>query len=121
MREKRLICVTCPVGCEISVRIEDGKVTQVTGNRCPRGEVYARQEAVDPVRVVPTSVKVLAGERPLVSVKTDRPVPKRLISDIMELVRSLSVEAPVEIGQVISENLLNTNANLVATRPIHRT
>lgn len=120
MIEKKLICVSCPVGCEISVGIVDGKVTQIRGNRCPRGEAYACQEAVDPVRVVPTSVKVIAGERPLVSVKTDRPVPKRLISELMELVRTLAVEAPVEIGQVLVENILNTEANLVTTRSVER-
>jgi CxxC motif-containing protein len=118
--EKRLICVSCPVGCEISVKTEGDKVVEITGNRCPRGETYARQETIAPMRVLPTSVKVLNGEWPLVSVKTDHPVPKDLIAKIMERVRTLAVEAPVGIGQVIAENLLGTDANLVATRNIHR-
>jgi CxxC motif-containing protein len=109
MMEKKLICVSCPVGCEILV-----------GNRCPRGETYARQETIAPMRVLPTSVKVHNGEWPLVSVKTDRPVPKDLITEIMKLVRSLAVEAPIDIGQVIAEDLLDTDANLVATRNVQR-
>ncbi|MEA1871106.1 MAG: DUF1667 domain-containing protein [Candidatus Bipolaricaulota bacterium] len=118
--EKKLICVSCPVGCEISVKTEGDRVVEITGNRCPRGEIYARQETIAPMRVLPTSVKVHNGEWPLVSVKTDRPVPKDLIAEIMELVRTLSVEAPVNIGQIIAEDLLDTDANLVATRNIHR-
>ena len=120
MMEKKLICVSCPVGCEILVKTEGDKVVEITGNRCPRGETYARQETIAPMRVLPTSVKVRNGEWPLVSVKTDRPVPKHLIAEIMELVRALAVEAPVDIGQVIAEDLLGTDANLVATRNVHR-
>ncbi|MCD6129243.1 DUF1667 domain-containing protein [Candidatus Bipolaricaulota bacterium] len=118
--KKRLICISCPVGCELTVEVENGKVISVSGNRCPRGEAYAREEAVEPRRVLATSVKVLGGELPLVSVKTDRPIPKNLIPQIMELVKGLSVNAPVELGQVILENLLDTGAKLVATRAVPR-
>ena len=116
--EKKLICVSCPIGCEIAAEIENGVVTRVTGNRCPRGEAYACQEAIDPMRVLPTNVRVTGGELPLVSVKTDRPVPKRLIWQIMDYIRTLSVDAPVKIGQVLAENILGTEANLIATREL---
>ena len=116
--EKKLICVSCPIGCELTARIENGVVTSVTGNRCPRGEAYARQEAIDPMRVLPTSVRVIGGELPLVSVKTDQPVPKRMIWQIMDHIRTLSIEAPVKIGQVLAENIMETGANLVATREV---
>jgi len=116
--EKRLICVSCPIGCEVTVKIEDGKAVGVSGNRCPRGESYARQEAIDPMRILPTSVRVVDGELPLVSAKTDQPVPKRLISPIMDYIRTLSIDAPVEIGQVMTEKLPGTEARLVATREV---
>jgi len=116
--EKKLICVSCPVGCEITAEIVEGAVTRVTGNRCPRGGVYARQEAIDPMRVLPTSVRLVGGDRPLVSAKTDQPVPKRLICQIMDYIRTLSIDAPVEIGQVMTENLPGTEARLVATREV---
>ena len=119
MMEKKLTCVSCPIGCGITVRIENNVVTRIAGNQCPRGETYAQQEAIDPMRVLPTSVRVIGGELPLVSVKTDRPVPKRLILRIMNYVRTLSIEAPVKIGQVVAEHLLGTSASLVATREVH--
>ena len=116
--EKKLICVSCPVGCEITAEIDESVITRVTGNRCPRGGAYANQEAIDPMRVLPTSVRVIGGNLPLVSVKTDQPVPKRLIWEIMDYIRTLSVDAPVKIGQVLTENVLGTEANLVATREV---
>jgi len=116
--EKNLICVSCPIGCEVTVKMENGEIVDVSGNRCPRGEAYARQEAIDPMRVLPTSVRVIGGNLPLVSVKTDQPVPKRLIWEIMDYIRTLSVDAPVKIGQVLTENVLGTEANLVATREV---
>ena len=34
---KELICICCPMGCHLSVDIENKKVN---GNTCKRGEVY---------------------------------------------------------------------------------
>ncbi len=62
MTEKRILCISCPVGCEMTVAIEDGRVLRVDGNRCPRGKHYAEQEAVEPMRVLPSSVKVVGSE-----------------------------------------------------------
>ena len=43
-------CIMCPLGCEMTVTIEDGAVTRVTGNICPRGPKYAQDEVVAPKR-----------------------------------------------------------------------
>ena len=111
-------CVSCPLGCFLRVKLKDGKIERIEGNRCPRGEAYAREEITDPKRVLATSVKVLGGDYPLVSVRTDRPIPKRLIPDVMEIIRGLYVKAPVEIGQVLVANLAGTGAKLIATRRV---
>jgi len=111
-------CVSCPVGCLLHVELKEGKIKRIEGNRCSRGEAYAREEIADPKRVLATSVKVLGGDYPLVSVRTDRPVPKRLIPEIMEVVRKLWAKAPVEIGQVLVSDVAGTGANLIATRRV---
>ena len=111
-------CVSCPLGCFLRVELREGEIQKIEGNRCPRGEAYAREEITDPKRVLATSVKVLGGDYPLVSVRTDRPIPKRLIPQIMESVRELCVQAPVEIGQVLIPNVAGTGANLIATRRV---
>ena len=43
--EQTITCINCPVGCRMTVRLSDsGEVISVTGNTCPRGDKYARQE-----------------------------------------------------------------------------
>jgi len=118
MTERKLVCVSCPVGCEIVVELSDNEVRRVEGNRCKRGETYAREETVEPMRVLATSVKVLGGDRPVASIKTDGPIPKPMIPEIMEFVRSLTVEAPVRIGQTLASDVLSSGAKLIATRSV---
>ncbi len=116
MTEKKLVCVSCPLGCELRVEIEGKEVISISGNRCPRGEEYARSEAVEPRRVLMTLVRVEGGKDRVVSVKTDRPIPLRLFPEAMVRVRELSVRAPIAIGTVIEVDFLSTGANLIATR-----
>jgi CxxC motif-containing protein len=104
------------MGCELTVVLEGKDVISVSGNRCPRGEEYARAEAVEPMRVLMTLVRVEGGMDRVVSVKTDRPIPLRLFPEAMARVRELSVKAPVTIGTVVEKDFLTTGANLIATR-----
>lgn len=76
MSERELICIGCPMGCPIVVKMEDGKVVSVTGNTCPRGEAYARKEVTDPTRIVTTTVRVADGKVPMINVKTEHDISK---------------------------------------------
>lgn len=121
MKEVNLTCVQCPLGCKLKVKMDDaGVVLDILGNRCNRGKEYAMQEVVDPKRVIPTNVKVINGVDELVSVKTTNPVPKRLMWEIMNIIKETEVEAPVKIGQVIIKDILKTGADIVATREVER-
>lgn len=114
----RIICVSCPVGCAIEVEVAAGTPARVSGHGCPRGEVYAREEVLDPKRVLTTSVRVIGGDLPLASVRTTRPIPRRLIPVAMAALRPLTPVAPVHVGQVLIEDLLGTGVGLVATRTV---
>ena len=35
MEEKNLICINCPLGCPLTVTMENGEVKSVSGNTCP--------------------------------------------------------------------------------------
>lgn len=117
---EKIVCVLCPMGCKIKYRVEDGKIVSVQGNRCPRGLSYLEDELKEPKRIVPTSVKVVNGELPLVSVKTNRPIPKRLIPKFMQLIKQVQAEAPVKVGDVILKNVLDTGVDVIATRTVKR-
>jgi|UniRef100_A0A7V3VRX5 CxxC motif-containing protein len=119
MKTIEMVCIVCPIGCQMKVELDDeGKFLSVKGNRCPKGEAYARDEVTDPRRVLTSSVKIIGGMLPLASVKTDGTIPKRLIKDAMNLIKSTEVKAPVKAGDKIIENVLNTGINIVATRTV---
>ena len=111
-----ITCINCPVGCRMSVTLSDsGEFLSVSGNTCPRGAVYARQECTLPKRII-TAVIPVEGSRTPLSVKTSCPIPKSMIHQIMHELSQLRIHPPVTIGQVIVRNILQSEANIVATR-----
>ncbi|MDK2886748.1 MAG: hypothetical protein PWP54_1311 [Thermosipho sp. (in: thermotogales)] len=118
---KKLTCISCPIGCELSVTLgENGKILKIEGNRCPRGVDYATNEFTDPKRILTISVRVEEGEMELVSTRTDKPIPKKKLNEIIEYIKKLRVNAPVKRGDIIVENILETGSNLVATRTVNK-
>ena len=113
--KKDLTCVACPLGCAITVEYDETGVQSVTGNTCKRGDAYARTEIVNPTRSLATSVKVSGGVHPVVPVKTNQPIPKKLMFECMKAINAVTVNAPVTLGQVIIPNVLGTGADVVAT------
>ena len=113
--KRELTCVACPLGCSVTVEYNDSEVISVTGNTCKRGESYAKTEITNPTRSLTSSVKVNGGMHPVVPVKSNKPVPKSMLFDCMKVINSVSVDAPVKLGQVIIENILGTGADIVAT------
>ena len=79
METRSIICINCPLGCPLTVGIEDGKVVSVSGNTCKRGETYAVKEITNPSRTVTSTDKVVGGERPVVAVRTKTDIPKEKI------------------------------------------
>lgn len=112
---RNLTCINCPLGCSVKIELENGVITSITGNTCPKGEAYARSEVTSPVRVVTSSVKVNGGNRTVVSVKTQDAIPKGKIFDCVKAMKDLEVDAPVQIGDILVENIAGTGIPLVAT------
>ena len=119
MEERReLTCIGCPMGCQITVTLQNNIVTEVSGNNCKIGDTYAREEVLSPRRTVTSIMKVTGGELPVVSVKTKETIPKDMIFRVMQEINKVSVLAPITIGQVLIENVAGTNVAVVATREI---
>ena len=113
--KKNLICVSCPLGCPIEVEIENGEILSVTGNTCKRGDAYARTEVTNPTRMITTTVRVEGGKAYVVPVKSANPIPKGMMMDCMKVINEASIKAPVNIGDVVLENILGTGVDIVAT------
>lgn len=109
-----LTCIVCPMGCRITVETADGEM-KISGNTCKRGEMYARQESVCPMRTLTSLVRVRGGEGPLCPVKTKENVPKAKLNDVLKVVRTVTVDAPVRIGDVLVRDIAGTGVDLVAT------
>ena len=115
--EKRhFVCVVCPIGCEIDVVHEDGKIISMEGNRCERSEEFVSQELVEPMRILTTTVRIQGARWPVIPVRTDKPVPKRLFPRIMRRLRRVELQAPVSMLDIVMKDVAGTGANIIATR-----
>jgi len=115
----KTICIICPIGCELTVKEENGEI-KVSGNLCPRGEEYGKTEYLNPKRVLITVIPCKNGELPVVSVKSSEPIPKKLIKDAVKILSDLKIEAPTQVGNVVIRNLLNTGVDVVVSRRCER-
>ena len=113
--ERKITCIICPKGCAMTAKMENGAVT-VTGHTCKRGEEYAINECTNPVRTVTAAVRVANRYNTMVSVKTDAPVPKDKMMDVMAALHKVQVDAPVSIGQVVLKDVFG--ANIIVTKNI---
>lgn len=120
MEQKELICIGCPLGCNLTVQMLNGKVMSVSGNTCKRGEDYAIKEMTDPRRIVTSTVPVKDGQLSVVSVKTASDIPKNKISECLAQLKNVEVSAPVKIGDIILENVAETGISVVATKNVGR-
>ena len=116
MTKREMVCVSCPMGCAITVERDDNnEVISVTGNTCPRGDKYARQECTHPERMLTSTVKVEGGRLPVVPVKSASPIPKEMLFDAMKEVNKVTLKAPVTFGDVAVKNILGTGIDIVVT------
>ncbi|MEA3363091.1 MAG: DUF1667 domain-containing protein [Thermodesulfobacteriota bacterium] len=120
LEKKHLTCIGCPMGCPLELVIVDGKIREITGNECKRGEDYARQEYIDPRRMISTTVSCNAGLWLRLPVKTAEAVPKDKVMAVVETLHTIEIEAPVQMGQVILNDVAETGIAAIATRSMPR-
>ena len=113
---KELICIMCPNGCSLQVEWDGTNIGEVTGALCPRGKEYAKQELTAPKRNIATSVRVVGGDLPLVSVRLTAPIPKEDIFRAVQEIQKLTLSAPVKAGTVVIEKILGYDSDVVVTR-----
>jgi CxxC motif-containing protein len=118
MEKRELTCIGCPLGCSVTVTMENGVVTGITGNTCKRGDTYARKEVTNPTRIVTSTVKVTGGVAPMVSVKTQSDIPKEKIFACVTARKDVIVSAPVLIGDILITNVAGTGIDIVATKNV---
>ena len=113
-----LTCIGCPLGCPLTVTLKGNEVTNVTGNTCPKGAIYAKKEVTNPTRIVTSTVRVSGGMAQMVNVKTASDIPKSKIFECVEALKDVVVTAPVKIGDVILSNVAGTGVDIIAARNV---
>lgn len=122
MKKEKLICIGCPMGCNLTVSIgKDGQAVEVVGNTCKKGEIYGKKEVTDPRRTVTSTVKILKGNHPVLSVKTNGDIPKDKIKQCMKEIKKTVVSAPITEGEIVVKDVAGTGVNVIATKNIKKT
>ena len=116
--KKNLICISCPLGCHIEVELEEKNIVSITGNNCPRGEIYASEELTAPKRMVTATCRTDSAVSPRLPVKTTAPIPKELIDALIADIYKCEAKLPVKVGDVIISDYRGTGINVVATRSL---
>jgi len=115
-----ITCILCPAGCKIFIEIEDGICINIEGNKCKKGIEYGINETLYQKRIVTSSILIINGIWPLVSIKTSDMVPKEKIFKILDIIKKIHISAPVKSGDVIIKDIAKTGVNIVATRTVKK-
>jgi len=120
---RNLTCIVCPIGCSLDVE-EDANSKDslsVTGNRCPRGEVYALEEIRAPKRIVTATCRIEGDTRSVrrAPVKTASPCPREKIPALLDDIYKIAVSLPVKAGDVVLAGWRGEEIDVVATRTIN--
>ena len=114
-----LICISCPKGCHLTVE-KNGEEIKVSGKSCPRGEVYAINETLNPLRTLTTTVGIESEKYRRLPVISSVPLPKGRIMDAMKALKDLKVKAPIRINDVIVPDILGLGADIIASKSIEK-
>lgn len=114
-----MTCILCPNGCEMMVEMKDTGDLKIIGAQCLRGRKYAADERLQPTRTLTTSVQVLHGRLPLVSVRTSAPIPKEQLQAAMAVLKEVKVTAPIICSQVLFENFLGLGVTVITTKDVY--
>ncbi len=116
IEKRHFTCVICPIGCEIDVELANGDVVSMEGNKCAKSEEFVLQELREPMRTLTTTVHISGARWPMLPVRTDKPIPRRLLFEVMAELSVVAVRAPVRMSDVIARDVGGTGVDVVASR-----
>ncbi|AFK86218.1 DUF1667 domain-containing protein [Thermoanaerobacterium saccharolyticum] len=119
MVKRELTCIVCPNGCRLVVEMEGKEIVNITGYECKRGLKYAEDEIIAPKRTLTTIVKAEMGHLPVVSVRTKEPIPKELIGKAVLELSKITLKPPINVGDIVVKNILDTGVDVIATRNLY--
>ncbi len=121
MEKYELTCKVCPVGCKLIISKDSNEPYGyiVEGNNCNRGMDFGIREIIEPSRILTGRVILHNGPMSRLPVKTSDVIPENLVDKCMEIIRETKVTAPVNKGDIIIRNILNTGVDVIAARKVN--
>ena len=120
MNIRELTCIGCPMGCQLRATLEDGVVTAVTGNTCPRGREFAVSEMTAPRRTICSTVRTAFPDAPVLPVRVSADIPKERIFDVMDALKTVTVSERIGRGDVVIPDVLGLGVDVIATSSLLR-
>ena len=115
-KTETIICTGCPLGCRVTLTLDSkGHVTAFKNAECKLGQKHVMEEYRNPVRYLTTTVRTGDERFPLLSVKSSKPIPKKLLTKAMRATVNVNLSPPVKVGDIVIPNLLGTDVHIVAT------
>ena len=118
--KREITCIICPIGCRLVIVYSDDKIISIDGFQCKKGKGYGAEEFLNPVRTLTTTIRVKNGILPLVSVKTNKPIPKDRLLQAMDAIAGIELNAPVRIGDVLIEKVIGLDSDIIATKNVEK-
>ncbi len=115
---KKFLCVSCPVGCALTVKVDGTNAIEVEGNTCPRGVEYAKSEVANPTRVFTSTVRVRGASLPVCPVRSRSPLPLSKVFRVSREIAKIAMDAPLEIGQIVIADVCGTGVDIVTSRAL---
>ena len=117
--ERKFTCIMCPLGCEVTVKSDkEGKIVEILGHKCNKGEKYAKDEFIKPMRILTSTVSAEGARYPRLPVKTSSFIPKAKIFECMNEITKVKAKAPIKNGQVIIKDILGLGVDIISTRDL---
>ena len=113
------VCNKCEEYCVIDIKKVE-EVVEVTGNKCEVGVDFVNKNLENPMDVLTTLVRIKGGYVNVVSVKSDKPIEKKLFLKCSRALSRINVGAPIKIGDIVCKNILNLGVNIICTKNVGR-
>lgn len=118
MTKKIIQCKVCNLSCNLQIEKID-KQYKVTGNRCNRGKEFGLKEIEEPDRIITGRALLKNGPMSRVPVKSTDLIPSEKVDEVMEIIKNTVVYAPVNKGEIVIKNILNTGVDIVTQRKVN--
>ena len=115
VKETKIICIMCPLACRVTVTTDDeGKIKSLADYLCKQGEQYIISECQFPGRILTTTVLIEGSSQKLLPVRTDKPVLRTRLMDVMYSLSQIKVKPPIKMGQIIVSDINKMGVDVVS-------